>query len=276
MSLPDPQSRNLNEAGKRKEEAYESTDSEQKTNFTDCHRALNRLLWGVCAPNTFGVVPPPDGGYPGGNTAEGQKALFNLTTGTFNSALGFLSLSALTAGNFCTGVGAGALLLNTADGNTAVGAAALLSNTSGSGNTATGLSALGDNMDGIRNTANGVYALNHNISGGGNTAVPSVGAGRRLCASRRTGEPFVGSMPDTYWFAELLSQVGGFGHELRFFVLPLTGNASSVFVIYGDNYPGNSQWADWEELVALASQASVALDRIALQRRVLELEASQQ
>jgi len=27
------------------------------------------------------VVPPPDGGYPGFNTAEGQNALFNLTTG---------------------------------------------------------------------------------------------------------------------------------------------------------------------------------------------------
>ena len=122
-------------------------------------------------PKVQAVVPAPDGGYPGGNTAEGQKAVLNLTTGTFNSALGFLSLSALTAGNFCTGVGAGALLLNTADGNTAVGAAALLFNTIGSGNTATGLSALGNNMDGIRNTATGVYALNHNVSGGGNTAV---------------------------------------------------------------------------------------------------------
>jgi hypothetical protein len=25
------------------------------------------------------VVPPPDGGYPGFNTAEGESALFNLT-----------------------------------------------------------------------------------------------------------------------------------------------------------------------------------------------------
>ena len=29
-----------------------------------------------CAPDTFGVAPPPDGGYPGGNTAEGQKRPF--------------------------------------------------------------------------------------------------------------------------------------------------------------------------------------------------------
>ena len=37
---------------------------------------------------TQAVVPPPDGGYPGFNTAEGQKALFGLTTGTGNVAIG--------------------------------------------------------------------------------------------------------------------------------------------------------------------------------------------
>jgi hypothetical protein len=35
------------------------------------------------------VNPPPDGGYPGGNTAEGQNALLNLTSGGFNTAVGF-------------------------------------------------------------------------------------------------------------------------------------------------------------------------------------------
>jgi hypothetical protein len=133
--------------------------------------ALALICTAAAGPRAQAVVPAPDGGYPGGNTAEGTNALLSLTSGTYNTAVGLFSLSALTAGNFCTGVGAGALLLNTADGNTAVGAAALLSNTSGSGNTATGLSALGNNTTGIRNTANGVYALNHNISGGGNTAI---------------------------------------------------------------------------------------------------------
>jgi hypothetical protein len=32
-------------------------------------------------PQTQAVSPAPDGGYPGGNTAEGQNALFSLTTG---------------------------------------------------------------------------------------------------------------------------------------------------------------------------------------------------
>ena len=38
------------------------------------------------------VSPPPDGGYPNGNTAEGEDALFSLTTGTGNTALGFHAL----------------------------------------------------------------------------------------------------------------------------------------------------------------------------------------
>src|SRR5262245_23066541 len=94
-------------------------------------------------PQTHAVIPPPDGGYPGFNTAEGQKALFSLTTGVANSAVGWFSLFSNTDGSFNTAVGAGTLLFNvgnqtTADGtqNTAVGAAALLSNAIGSFNTA--------------------------------------------------------------------------------------------------------------------------------------------
>src|SRR5947207_13183067 len=37
------------------------------------------LLSFALLPATHAVVPPPDGGYPGGNTAEGQNALFSLT-----------------------------------------------------------------------------------------------------------------------------------------------------------------------------------------------------
>ena len=68
------------------------------------------------------VSPAPDGGYAGGNTAEGQTALLNLTTGRFNTAVGFLSLRTNSTGQLNTAVGAGALLANTADSNTAVGA----------------------------------------------------------------------------------------------------------------------------------------------------------
>jgi hypothetical protein len=133
------------------------------------------------------VVPAPDGGYPGGNTAEGQNALFSLTTGGYNTAVGWRSLSSDTEGSFNTAIGAGTLLFSTGSNNTAfgaaallfntngvkntsVGAGALLSNTSGSFNTATGVQALGNNTGGIQNTATGEVALGNNTDGLGNTA----------------------------------------------------------------------------------------------------------
>ncbi len=133
------------------------------------------------------VSPPPDGGYPGGNTAEGQDAVLSLTSGTYNTAIGIYSLLSLTDGDFCTGVGAGTLLANTGDQNTATGAGALLSNTegnfntvngafalfantTGSANTATGDEALAQNTTGENNTATGAAALNDNIDGNDNTA----------------------------------------------------------------------------------------------------------
>jgi hypothetical protein len=121
-------------------------------------------------PNAQAVVPPPDGSYPGGNTAEGQAALLSLTTGGFNTAVGFLSLRSSTTNSFNTAIGAGTLLANTADQNTAVGAGALLSNTTGNANTANGAFALLSNTIGIANTANGFEALFSNTTGVNNTA----------------------------------------------------------------------------------------------------------
>jgi hypothetical protein len=48
------------------------------------------------------VIPAPDGGYPGGNTAEGQNALLSLSTGTYNTVVGLFSLLSNTEGNFNT------------------------------------------------------------------------------------------------------------------------------------------------------------------------------
>ena len=121
-------------------------------------------------PKSQAVAPPPDGGYPGGNTAEGQSALLGLTTGLYNTAVGIYSVLSLTDGNFCTGVGAGTLLSNTADQNTATGAGALLSNTTGGFNTANGTFALFSNTTGEGNTATGGNALYSNTTGSSNTA----------------------------------------------------------------------------------------------------------
>jgi hypothetical protein len=69
------------------------------TQFTNCiHRSLGRsvLLCVSLLLGCFGfllrlqaVSPPPDGGYPGGNTAEGQSALLGRTSGNYNTAVGF-------------------------------------------------------------------------------------------------------------------------------------------------------------------------------------------
>ena len=114
--------------------------------------ALLGLAPGPCA---FGVSPPPDGGYPNGNTAEGEDALLSLTIGINNTAIGFNALVRDTKG----------------DDNTAVGFEALFSNTIGRSNTAMGVNALLFNGKGEENTAIGVGALLSNTSGGGNTAL---------------------------------------------------------------------------------------------------------
>src|SRR6476659_5303404 len=95
---------------------------------------LSVLLIFTVSPMAKAVTPAPDGGYPGGNTAEGQQALLSLTTGTYNTAVGWFSLRSNTEGQFNTAIGAGALFANVGDQiehgteNTAIGAGALLTN----------------------------------------------------------------------------------------------------------------------------------------------------
>ena len=118
------------------------------------------------------VVPPPDGGYPGGNTAEGQNALLNLNVnnGTNNTAVGWWALRTNVEGDFNTAIGSAALATNTGDGNTAIGGAALFSNTTGDYNMAAGLLALFHNTAGVYNTALGASTLQSNHQGISNTA----------------------------------------------------------------------------------------------------------
>src|SRR5262245_49913800 len=114
---------------------------------------VSLVSMGQFAPNAFGVVPPPDGGYPNFTTAAGDHALQALTLGVGNTAICTFSLFSVTTGNFNTAVGAGSLDLNQADSNTATGAAALLFNTTGTENTAVGTAALEFNDTGNFNTA---------------------------------------------------------------------------------------------------------------------------
>jgi uncharacterized coiled-coil protein SlyX len=140
------------------------------------------LAWFALSPPAQAVTPPPDGGYPGFNTAEGTDALFSQTTGGSNTANGYRALFSLTTGTNNTATGANALFsLTTNDPtahgfNTATGVNALYSNTtiagvSGFNNTATGANALQSNTTGPNNTATGANALQSNTTGYGNTAM---------------------------------------------------------------------------------------------------------
>jgi rhamnogalacturonyl hydrolase YesR len=55
------------------------------------------------------VTPAPDGGYANQNTAEGTSALFSLTTGVGNTALGFQALYFDNIQSYNTAVGVRAL-----------------------------------------------------------------------------------------------------------------------------------------------------------------------
>jgi hypothetical protein len=88
------------------------------------------------------VTPAPDGGYPNGVTAEGNQALFSLTSGVWDTAVGFQSLYTNTVGN----------------SNTATGVQALFKNNGGSGNAAYGVHALYNIANGNNNIGIGNFA----------------------------------------------------------------------------------------------------------------------
>ena len=141
------------------------------------------------SPGAQAVSPAPDGGYPGGNTAEGENALFSLTTGPYNTATGNHALYSNTTGGPNTATGGYALASNTTGSNntasgfdalganttgwqnTAIGALALLFNTTGDNNTAMGVGALQTNTTGVQNIAVGSFALDNNTSGSYNISL---------------------------------------------------------------------------------------------------------
>lgn len=89
----------------------------------------------------------------------------------------------------------------------------------------------------------------------------------------RSGLPFVGPIPRDYWNQEILSKLGGINDDLALFALPLACNDRTVLVVYGDNYPGGSDLKGISELEALVSQASLVLEKISLERRLMDVES---
>jgi trimeric autotransporter adhesin len=188
--------------------------------FTTTLLALGFL---ALAPLAQAVTPAPDGGYPGGNTAEGQQALLSLTTGTYNTAVGFFSLRSNTEGVSNTAIGTATLLANTsAVDNTAIGAGALLSHTSGNNNTALGAFALFKDNIGQLNTAVGAGALFNNTTGGINTAI-----GYDALFGNTTGDGNTAT-------GDQALQANSAGHD----------NTATGWTALGGNTMGNSNTAD--------------------------------
>jgi len=179
----------------------------------------------VCLALVPKAQAAPDTALPGFNTADGDHALFSITSGVANTAVGWYALSTNTEGNYNTGLGAGALALNTtAESNTAVGTAALILNTGGAqnvavgsgamvsnnadDNTAVGGFALENNVAAVTNVAVGVFALQNNDSDGAGTAdfnvavggfalQANVGGARNTAVGAGALEPFTGGDDNT-------------------------------------------------------------------------------
>src|SRR4029077_2909150 len=68
----------------------------------ECFRGCLLIALTLCcfalSRDVQAVTPAPDGGYPGGNTAEGDSALLHLTSGTNNTATGLRALFLNTSG----------------------------------------------------------------------------------------------------------------------------------------------------------------------------------
>src|SRR4030095_5071498 len=146
-------------------------------------------ICGALLPKVQAVSPAPDGGYANENTAEGENALYRLTTGGDNTAIGRTALGSLNTGRGNTAVGAGALNFNLSDRNTATGWDALFYHETGTDNTATGAFALmgaSGQLSGSFNTADGAYALHWLSTGELNTANGVAALHHNTTGSRNT------------------------------------------------------------------------------------------
>ena len=193
--------------------------------------------------SVYAVVPPPDGGYPGFNTAEETNALKHLTTGIGNAAVGWSSLLNNTDGSFNTALGVGTLLFNVGDQinehgvkNTAIGAVALLLNTTGYQNTATGFAALENNTIGGGNNAFGYEALLNNEDGFANNAF-----GWGALSSNTSGED-----NNAFGNAALFQSTGSnntaIGHGAGYNLVTGDGNVYIGDEVQGENGVSNSTY----------------------------------
>ncbi len=179
--------------------------------------ALAFALFAV-SPASRAVEPPPDGGYPGENTAEGEDALFSLTTGIYNTACGFEALFFNTTGGANTAIGWEAMHQTTTGiKNIAVGCDGLKNNTTGSSNVAVGTSALLNNTTGTGNVALG-FRAGLNITTGNyninidNRGEPADNGTIRIGAQRLHANTFIAGISGVTVADGVTVVVGSDGH----------------------------------------------------------------
>src|SRR5437870_683956 len=245
------------------------------------------------SPTARALNPPPDGGYRNQTTAEGDGALFSLTTGADNTAIGFNALHSLTIGSEATATGSLALFndttgFNTAYGfkalysntdgfaNTAIGGAALLFNTDGTGNTATGRAAMGFgttgsinaatgwqalfNNTGDENTADGAFALYSNTTGNGNIAL-GAGAGDNLT----TGDNNIDIGNEGFAGEANTIRIGTSGDQTKTFIAGISGTAVTGVAVRVSSSgqlgtaPSSERFKDEIKPMDKASEAILAL-----------------
>jgi hypothetical protein len=197
------------------------------------------------SPTAQAVSPPPDGGYPNRNTAEGDFALFSadVEVGNDNTAIGFSTLYS-NVGSFNTAIGSEALFSNTfSHDNTATGSFALHTNTIGNENTATGATALLRNTIGNANTATGVAALQSNTTGEFNTATGVAALVSNRTANNNTANGYgalsdntIGSDNTALGFEALLNNTTGGANTA-------TGSAALASNTIGNNNTANGEAA---------------------------------
>jgi trimeric autotransporter adhesin len=125
------------------------------------------------------------------NTAVGQIALEQNTTGIQNTAIGDQALRNNTIGGNNTSVGHQSMHDNMLGANnTAIGVNAIFSNTTGYYNTATGNDVLVGNTTGSWNVANGTSALYKNSTGDQNVAIGGLSMTNNQTGSNNTAIGF--------------------------------------------------------------------------------------
>jgi trimeric autotransporter adhesin len=217
------------------------------------------------SPHAQAIEPPPDGGYPGQNTAEGTDALFSLIPGEFtgvhNTAVGFDTLYSTVTGSYNTAIGDSALISNISDyntaigavtlyyntsgeANTAIGAFALISNTTGDNNTATGDDALFYNTTGMYNTASGTAALYRNASGSSNTAMGSYALLENTMGANNTALGFQALAGDPVSATSTGNNNTASGYQALFSYTTGSNNTANGYQALYGNKSGNGNTAN--------------------------------